>query len=161
MSKPLHIVLAIALLHATVVSAAPVPRSDPNGDRKTDVLDLQCVMGNVLQGEEPPQVDVNGDGQVNLLDYQALLLLLVDPESAPEPFELSDTQQVHAAFYLSQQIEWPDFYGKRIYAAFDSDLAVRPRIFITRYEEIPPQFLISCLFLNCYPAHAPPAAPLS
>ncbi len=47
---------------------------DTNGDSAVDVLDLQRVIADVLEGDASgSNGDVNADGRVDVLDFQALL----------------------------------------------------------------------------------------
>lgn len=67
------LVLALVVSGAALTPAMPLP-GDTNGDRKVDVLDVQCVVAEVLNTKGGAAgADVNSDGRVDVLDYQCIV----------------------------------------------------------------------------------------
>ena len=71
-----HVGVCIALLASASAGPLAFGRDvgDTNGDTAVDVLDLQRVIADVLEGDAArSNGDVNADGRVDVLDFQALL----------------------------------------------------------------------------------------
>jgi len=78
MNTTRHFSYALALVVAatSAVSVGPFAAEggDTNGDRHVDVLDVQRVVFQVLNGSLPDRaVDVNADGRIDILDLQRVL----------------------------------------------------------------------------------------
>lgn len=71
------IAFGLCLIMALAVARVPLDSGlmgDANGDRQVDVLDLQTVITQVLEGDvNNPRADVNADGRVDICDYQCIL----------------------------------------------------------------------------------------
>jgi hypothetical protein len=61
--------------------ASMVALEDVNGDLLVDVLDLQALMAEALDGTQNNQVDLNRDGCIDILDLQILLARAIEPET--------------------------------------------------------------------------------
>lgn len=72
----LHVGVCVALLATASIGPLALENAagDTNGDSTVDVLDLQRVIADVLEGgATATNGDVNADGRVDVLDFQALL----------------------------------------------------------------------------------------
>lgn len=87
--RTVHLSLATALLLGACASLPlySTDQVDANGDRAVDVLDVQLVIAQVLQGDAAlERADVNQDGHVDILDFQRILQEAQDSE-ADEPVQ--------------------------------------------------------------------------
>lgn len=78
----------------------PNSQGDVNGDRSVDILDVQALVSQVLNGTAPAdKADVNKDGQIDVRDVQFALAHLNAQTSSdqPEPEQRKMPQAITAA----------------------------------------------------------------
>lgn len=50
---------------------------DVNGDSKVDVIDINAIIGVIIEGKDGNNADVNGDGKVDIIDVNAVINIIL------------------------------------------------------------------------------------
>ena len=102
--------VALCVVGAVPGASQGAVRGDVNGDGRTDVLDIQAVIGGVLAAQMPDRLtDVNGDGQTDVLDLQLTLRRIGEPaqdQGAPlDDFSLEAPRSSVPIFSLARSAQ--------------------------------------------------------
>ena len=100
------IACAFAVVMAAVLSRdmGDVVAGDLNGDHRVDILDLQCLVSNILFSTQPQRLaGFSEDGCRNVLDFQRML---AQTQQTGSPVSVPPTKPVCKVCFFSYQGGW-------------------------------------------------------
>lgn len=91
MKKLLQTLVLLLAAMMPVTASAHEQQADVNGDGEVNILDVDCIIGVILNDHNDPACDVNGDGEVNILDVDVVISIILgqNQEGVPQTQEFT------------------------------------------------------------------------